>query len=1320
MDALPLSQAVGPNLKKEDKAENLKLAYLWSSHGLLSLFRDPPHKHAFTRIFNARKNETTDRQIGDRRYANFTERHISGPSKHLPAGDLLTGLYVPRGHTILGSITDRKDFYHQAAVSPERAQQNCLPFHYDVNLFEGSSAFEELFAREAAAPKRREDRGDMLGVESRRSLLISDEVYPAFRSLLQGDHLGVEFALSAHSSLLEDVGLLNGDVRISGNHPFPSGNEVQGLVIDDFFSLSVHPCGADPKLSASQRSFDKAIEAYDKEDVLGSKEKDIQVSRHFKVVGAEVNGSEKAVSRGSVTVGAPVQKRLAMTLLSLRAAALPVISKSFAAQLAGNWTSIFLYRRCLTCLLSKIYEYSSKPGAAEEDVFELTRAAANELVLSSVFSFVACSDLSVGFHNKIYATDASIRKGAVVSREVPSDIARAVWLSGDKRGAYTLLDPPFKEILRTCDLDDDDGAADAEPGASSGPKASLDFVFDFVEICGGAASVSKVIAGWGYSVMPPIDITYSRHYDLRDLKVVDWLGFMFSKGRIRSAMIEPVCTSFSPAAHPAVRSYKQPKGFKRDDEKTHLGNIIAFRCLYLAWLTFIYDCPSITEQPRLSKMAWLSIWIFLCQSKGFQEAICASCQFGSIHRKEFRLLCHDIDTHKLEVKCPGGHDHVRIAGAYTKPSAQYVPELAKHFAKAVAEALRRKAHREENQSDVRGVESVAANDLLVSGDWRVEFQWHWRHSSHINLLESHSYLSLLRSLAAGGGGHRFTGLLDSRVAKCAHAKGRSSARALGPSLKKAAAIQIAYGLYPSLGFAPTRLNLADDPTRDTQLRATDSFSLADLLPPERFKYLHSTGLSRPAAGWVRLALLVVLLQGVEAEQPWRGSLGFEIPFWTFPHASWFFSGLAVPCLRNTVSAHILAFGLCLCLFWICVSRSTAAHRLGFLFGFFLLAICGSPLKYNRTGLHEMKPLPLVTFLSCACAMPLQPFNADERQKASRRSHVELHSDRVLRPQTRTRRETLLHDFEIWLCENEGVTLSQFLDGPAVNAEHVSDILASYGRALFYAGKPYGRYSETINAVVGRRPHLRRSLISAWDVAFSWVTDEPHVHHPAMPLSVVLAFGGLALLWGWPVEASIFLMTWCGVLRIGEVLQALRADLVLPCDAAPGLPGAILQIRQPKTRGSAARHQAARIDPEDIVALLTAVFKRKPRQERLWTLSPSTLRKRFATLQNALGMPVRPLGKQVPYDLASLRAGGATFLLQRFEDSELVRRRGRWISARVCEIYIQETCVATHAEAMPTIAFQRVQKLASAFPAILDKAIFLLDAHIPATAWPRMF
>ena len=158
--------------------------------------------------------------------------------------------------------------------------------------------------------------------------------------------------------------------------------------------------------------------------------KNIQVSRHFKVVGAEIDGSDTAVSRGIISVGAPAQKRLAMSNLSLRVAVLPVITKGFAAQLAGNWILIFLYRRCLTCLLAKIYGCSSNP-AADDEVFELTRSAADELVLASVFSFLACTDLSIGFCNCIFATDASM---AVVSRKVGPETAKAVWLSGNEHG----------------------------------------------------------------------------------------------------------------------------------------------------------------------------------------------------------------------------------------------------------------------------------------------------------------------------------------------------------------------------------------------------------------------------------------------------------------------------------------------------------------------------------------------------------------------------------------------------------------------------------------------------------------------------------------------------------------------------------------------------------------------------------------------------------------------------------------------------------------------------------------------------------------------
>ena len=44
-------------------------------------------------------------------------------------------------------------------------------------------------------------------------------------------------------------------------------------------------------------------------------------------------------------------------------------------------------------------------------------------------------------------------------------------------------------------------------------------------------------------------------------------------------------------------------------------------------------------------------------------------------------------------------------------------------------------------------------------------------------------------------------------------------------------------------------------------------------------------------------------------------------------------------------------------------------------------------------------------------------------------------------------------------------------------------------------------------------------------------------------------------------------------------------------------------------------------------------------------------------------------------MGSLRAGGATWLLERSENLELVRRRGRWISSKSVEIYIQESSSA---------------------------------------------
>ena len=252
------------------------------------------------------------------------------------------------------------------------------------------------------------------------------------------------------------------------------------------------------------------------------------------------------------------------------------------------------------------------------------------------------------------------------------------------------------------------------------------------------------------------------------------------------------------------------------------------------------------------------------------------------------------------------------------------------------------------------------------------------------------------------------------------------------------------------------------------------------------------------------------------------------------------------------------------------------------FGLLCALLCCCSLRVSSPQINYSKVwVGLAVVPSFSHGMPLNPGNADEQQRARRRAGIVLQADRVVLQSTRSRRDDLLTAFDLWLAENMQVTLHELLSG-RYDAEAISDALVCYGKELYTAGKAYGRFSETINGITARKPGLRRQLASAWDLAFNWVVDEPHEHHTALPLTIMLALSALALLWGWAREASLIMLGWAGVLRAGELFAAFRADLVLPRDAAPGTYHALFKIRQPKTRGRAAKHQAVRIDPSDVV------------------------------------------------------------------------------------------------------------------------------------------
>ena len=1022
----------GPDCSRESHDENLALARLWDSKGLLALFNEEHPSGLKCRVFNCHKNATTDRQIGDRRWLNGSERHPRGPSANLPSGDMTTSMHCPTRFKLVGCTSDRRDFYHQAQVTRQRAFTNLLPFRFRAADFKESPALEELYA-EVRRPYDREADGDRYGLKP-KAILAPDEiesVYAGFRSLFQGDHLGVEYALSSHCQMLRDGGLLQEATLVERGRAFPHGPLWEGVVIDDFFSGSREKHHVPSSEALSVKHLEQAEKIYLEEAVLGSDEKTVRGEEKFKIIGAEVLSDWQARSAGVVLVSSPVSKRIPMSCLSFRLASMPVISRALASRAAGNWVSIFMFRRCLCCILSEIFGLGSRSNSDDPEVVDLSRRAAEELCLAGIFGLIAVSDISVPYDKKVYATDASMNKGAYTSIQVSQSLSETLWLGGDRKGAYTMLDSSARCQLRSLGVDTDELP---NPFATLGPSRTLDFAFDAVEICGGSGVLSEALAKEGLTVCPPIDISSSPFYDLRDLRLIEWIFEMIRTKRFKALICERVCTTFSPAQHPASRSYSCPTGFNRLDRKTFIGNLIAFRCLAIMWYAFRCDAIALLEQPKLSKMAWLSMWRFLLKI-GFSEAFVDSCAFGCIHRKPFRFLIYGLQPEKLTAKCPGNHQHVRIEGKYTKQSAIYHPGLARFLAEQLASALRAKERADAYDVERPKHESAVLNDLLLQPGWKVESSWDWKQPAHINVLESRAFVNLLRGAFIDGGNRRINALLDSRVAKGAHGKGRSSSRMLRPSLLRASAYSIAGNIYSSLGFAPTRLNTADSPTRERPLPVPASLSILDFLDQEQVACLHSHQFSRATAGWIRLFILVAFCfcpgescESFNLQQPvppgsWNSHL--------FTHfSSGFLCGLSFSCCLISTFA-------CISVVWIFLSAPSKTSW--------------NPQKKScwfKIGVFPVLVLGLSCFTFGAAAMPLQPTNTGDWQRASRRQGNILQTDRVILTQTRKRRDSLLEAFDAWLSANWRTTLSHFLDSRNVDFEEITEALVAYEARIF--------------------------------------------------------------------------------------------------------------------------------------------------------------------------------------------------------------------------------------------------------------------------------
>ena len=101
-------------------------------------------------------------------------------------------------------------------------------------------------------------------------------------------------------------------------------------------------------------------------------------------------------------------------------------------------------------------------SAANPKMLKLPRTVATELVLLSVLAPLVVSDIAVGYCSHLFASDASLSKGAIVKSDVGEEIAEVLWRSCRTKGGYSKLLDSSQSILSRCMDFEETGEQQAE------------------------------------------------------------------------------------------------------------------------------------------------------------------------------------------------------------------------------------------------------------------------------------------------------------------------------------------------------------------------------------------------------------------------------------------------------------------------------------------------------------------------------------------------------------------------------------------------------------------------------------------------------------------------------------------------------------------------------------------------------------------------------------------------------------------------------------------------------------------------------------------